>query len=163
MHKIELIEGAGNTAGGYSVNGKRYVGDEHEALVDEANQIAYATARTVEDVLLQIVPKAHLESTESASQDSDESTHWTNHYLCPCGEKWEDRWDSCCNDKCPSCNKEIEPYISDDGSVPQEAIDTAYAKALNGAGLFECSQCAAVHDIKDSIQIDGDLTCSQCQ
>ena len=29
---------------------------------------------------------------------------------CPCGEEWEDEWDCLCNDKCPSCNKEIEPY-----------------------------------------------------
>lgn len=35
-----------------------------------------------------------------------------NHYRCPCGETWTDVWSCQCNDKCPSCNKEIEPYKS---------------------------------------------------
>jgi hypothetical protein len=29
-----------------------------------------------------------------------------------CGEKWEDEADSACNDRCPHCNAEIEPYDS---------------------------------------------------
>jgi hypothetical protein len=37
---------------------------------------------------------------------------WTNHYCCPCGEQWEDQWDCQCNDRCPACNKEIEPFSS---------------------------------------------------
>lgn len=61
---------------------------------------------------------------------SAQSTNWTNYYLCPCGEKWEDQHDCCCNDHCPKCDKEIEPYISDDGSVPQEKIDAALAEAM---------------------------------
>lgn len=51
---------------------------------------------------------------------------WLNHYLCPCGEEWEDEWDCQCNDRCPSCNKEVEPYISDDGSRSSEEIAKAY-------------------------------------
>lgn len=35
-----------------------------------------------------------------------------NFYECPCGETWEDHWSCACNDKCPSCNAEIEPYKS---------------------------------------------------
>ncbi len=67
----------------------------------------------------------------SADQDGEEaSTTWTNYYLCPCGEEWEDTHDSCCNDRCPSCNREIEPYISDDGSVPDQKISDAYDEAL---------------------------------
>jgi hypothetical protein len=45
-----------------------------------------------------------------------------NLYKCPCGEEWEDLWDCACNDKCPQCNKEIEPYYS-------EEIDTSCANA----------------------------------
>lgn len=38
-----------------------------------------------------------------------------NHYRCePCNESWEDEWDCGCNDKCPVCNKEIEPHDSVD-------------------------------------------------
>jgi hypothetical protein len=31
-----------------------------------------------------------------------------------CGQEWEDEWDSMCNDRCPVCNKEIEPYESEE-------------------------------------------------
>src|SRR5487761_2054111 len=56
MTKIEIIEGTLDTAGGYGINGMQFVGDEHEALVSEAKQMAYASGRKVEDVLIQIVP-----------------------------------------------------------------------------------------------------------
>lgn len=39
---------------------------------------------------------------------------YTNHYRCPCGAEWHDCWDVQCNDRCPSCGLEIEPYASDD-------------------------------------------------
>lgn len=39
---------------------------------------------------------------------------FNNFYHCPvCDEKWEDEWDSTCNDHCPGCDAEIEPYHSD--------------------------------------------------
>jgi len=32
-------------------------------------------------------------------------------YCCSeCGHEWEDAWDCLCNDRCPECNVEIEPY-----------------------------------------------------
>ena len=37
-----------------------------------------------------------------------------NHYTCVCGEEWTDVWHCACNDKCPSCNKEIEPHTSEE-------------------------------------------------
>jgi hypothetical protein len=52
---IELIEGTLEIAGGYSINGKQYVGDEHEAMVDEAKQMAFATGRDVKEILIQIL------------------------------------------------------------------------------------------------------------
>lgn len=39
---------------------------------------------------------------------------FVNCYECPCGETWNDVWDCACNDKCPKCNKEIEPYKSEE-------------------------------------------------
>lgn len=34
-----------------------------------------------------------------------------NFYEClTCDEHWDDHWSCACNDKCPSCGKEIEPY-----------------------------------------------------
>ena len=39
---------------------------------------------------------------------------YLNHYHCPhCQLEWQDEWDCTCNDKCPTCNKEIEPYASE--------------------------------------------------
>lgn len=38
---------------------------------------------------------------------------YLNQYRCPyCQIDWEDAWDCACNDRCPDCNKEIEPYES---------------------------------------------------
>lgn len=56
MAKIEIFEGTLEAAGGYCINGKPFVGDEPEALVGEAKQMAYATGRNIEEVLAQIIP-----------------------------------------------------------------------------------------------------------
>jgi hypothetical protein len=38
-----------------------------------------------------------------------------NYYRCPNdGTKWHDEWDHRCNDRCPTCDSEIEPYFSED-------------------------------------------------
>jgi len=29
-----------------------------------------------------------------------------------CASKWVDLWDCGCNDRCPKCDAEIEPYLS---------------------------------------------------
>lgn len=40
---------------------------------------------------------------------------YLNYYECSeCGARWEDEWDCACNDKCPDCNAEIEPYKSEE-------------------------------------------------
>ena len=40
---------------------------------------------------------------------------YINHYYCEtCNIHWDDEWDCMCNDRCPKCNKEIQPYASDD-------------------------------------------------
>lgn len=40
---------------------------------------------------------------------------YTNFYRCPeCRIEWEDTWDSMCNDHCPQCEAEIEPYDSEE-------------------------------------------------
>jgi len=38
---------------------------------------------------------------------------WRNKYR-HCGQEWEDVWDYACNDRCPVCNAEIEPYCSEE-------------------------------------------------
>lgn len=50
---------------------------------------------------------------------------YRNFYKCPYdGTEWEDEWDSMCNDKCPECNKEIEPYHSED-IIKEEESDVS--------------------------------------
>lgn len=48
--------------------------------------------------------------------EAEEAPTWfRNSYHCEsCNEDWEDEWDCACNDKCPTCNKEIEPYESEE-------------------------------------------------
>lgn len=52
-----------------------------------------------------------------------------NHYRCPNdGSEWQDAWSCTCNDKCPACNAEIEPYFSEElclecGFVVDDAED----------------------------------------
>jgi hypothetical protein len=60
QHKIEIIQGTMDEAGGYSVDGRMYVGDEHEALVDEAKEMAYSAGIQVEAALARIIPEGHL-------------------------------------------------------------------------------------------------------
>jgi hypothetical protein len=47
----------------------------------------------------------------SQSQSETPLAWYINHYFCSyCQLEWQDEWDCGCNEKCPDCNKEIEPY-----------------------------------------------------
>jgi hypothetical protein len=46
---------------------------------------------------------------------------YLNYYRCSCGKRWVDTWSCTCNDRCPTCNTEIQPYRSDD--FPEEDGD----------------------------------------
>jgi len=38
-----------------------------------------------------------------------------NYYECPNdGTRWGDEWMCACNDRCPVCDAEVEPYFSED-------------------------------------------------
>ena len=58
-----------------------------------------------------------------------EPRKFRNHYRCPNdGSKWVDTWSCMCNDRCPACNAEIEPYASEElclkcGAVVDDAED----------------------------------------
>ena len=37
-----------------------------------------------------------------------------NYYRCPYdGTKWTDEWSCACDDRCPACRAEIEPYLTE--------------------------------------------------
>lgn len=67
--------------------------------------------------------------TDCADEAED---RWTNHYF-HCGQRWDDDWSCQCNDSCPVCHGEIEPYASTDnrdGSLvihAQDVFDVARA------------------------------------
>jgi hypothetical protein len=43
----------------------------------------------------------------------EESGAFVNYYRCPVDNThWADSWSCACNDKCPTCGREIEPYKS---------------------------------------------------
>ena len=49
-------------------------------------------------------------------RECDDNTY-KNFYRCPDdGTEWEMFWSAMCNDRCPKCNKEIEPYKSEDAA-----------------------------------------------
>ena len=60
---------------------------------------------------------------EYSDEDHDETIRFVNHYRCPDdGTEWTDRWSCACNDRCPTCNKEIEPYESEEIDAPSEPL-----------------------------------------
>jgi hypothetical protein len=68
------------------------------------------------------IPFALLEEPEDAEHDlrehkedeeDEEPGRFINRYR-HCGQEWEDRWSCACNDKCPVCGGEIEPYGSEE-------------------------------------------------
>ena len=65
------------------------------------------------------------EFDEFADKDDDEEAQYLNHYRCAHedpsrsghgkpADEWTMVWSCMCNDKCPTCNAEIEPYKSDE-------------------------------------------------
>lgn len=52
--------------------------------------------------------------TVDQSRPEPESQRYLNHYRCPyCQIDWQDEWDCGCNDRCPSCRREITPMASE--------------------------------------------------
>jgi len=55
--------------------------------------------------------------------EAEEQIRFLNHYKCPDdGTEWSDEWSCACNDRCPTCNKEIEPYESKEIDAPSEPL-----------------------------------------
>ena len=51
----------------------------------------------------------------TTSMEFEDHIVYNNYYHCPaCDHDWEDQWDSMCNDRCPVCRSEIEPYTSEE-------------------------------------------------
>ena len=57
--------------------------------------------------------------TDELNEIIDSEEHlFLNFYRCPeDGTHWADTWSATCNDRCPKCGLEIEPYKSEDMQV----------------------------------------------
>jgi len=69
---------------------------------------------------------------------------YINHYHCEgCNIDWQTIWDCACNDKCPHCNTEHEPFKSD------ELIDFGDTLKSYAAGkMIECISKRLIMQIK---------------
>jgi hypothetical protein len=64
-------------------------------------------------------------------EDEDEPDQFINHYRCPYdGTEWDDASPYTNNDRCPECNKEIEPYDSEGITDISETTFTPGGKKL---------------------------------
>jgi hypothetical protein len=92
---------------------------------------------------------------------------YINHYECPCGEQWIDEWDCACNDKCPACNKEIEPHHSED-TYESMSLAELLRRHDTGAGApADTVERAAtlledIHRLVDGVEWDSTTTSDLC-
>lgn len=76
---------------------------------------------------------------------SKRETGYINRYQhldCPQqpGIKWSDQWSCACNDRCPACRAEIEPYLSEeDGTQPLEFYLQPETHPINKEKTTTCS------------------------
>ena len=65
---------------------------------------------------------------------------YTNHFY-HCNTQWDDTWSCMCNDECPVCHHEIEPYASTENDGGDLIIhnQAVYDKAENEEPC--CTQC----------------------
>lgn len=65
---------------------------------------------------------------------------WFNkYYRCPCGTEWQDEWDCLCNDRCPTCDTECEPY--DHVEIDLNSEDKAIQDAIMyGKGVVQVTE-----------------------
>lgn len=78
-----------------------------------------------------------------------EPEKFRNHYRCPYGGfEWTDRWSCMCNDRCPLCNREIEPYTSEELCLECGAV-------VDGTEDGICPQCG--QPIKDFDELQAEI------
>lgn len=58
---------------------------------------------------------------EDDEADTEDTTWFQNHYR-HCGQEWTTQWSCQCNDRCPRCNAEIEPYNSVELTELEEGV-----------------------------------------
>ena len=78
------------------------------------------------------------------------------HYTCPCGTDWYDEWDCLCNDRCPSCNAEIEPddyeAIVGEKSGKIRALNDRLRRSMTGGRIM---LTAAVNALPENLKVQA--------
>ena len=98
------------------------------------------------------------------------AVHYLNQYRCPnCQTEWEDVWDCGCNDRCPDCNKEIEPYesaliegesVETESPVEKPALANTTAEGMNQRFVVSY-EIDYVHRVSVGITADSPETAQQ--
>lgn len=65
---------------------------------------------------------------------------WTNHYY-HCNTQWDDEWECQCNDECPVCGGEIEPYASTENDTGDLQIHNQRVYEMAEGDERCCAQC----------------------
>ena len=72
------------------------------------------------------------------------------HHTCPCGTDWWDEWDCLCNDRCPTCDAEIEPdeheAIQGGKSAKIRTLNDRFRKSLTGGRVMMTAAVSALPD-----------------
>ena len=77
---------------------------------------------------------------------SQEPEKFRNYYRCPNdGTEWQDKWSCMCNDRCPSCNAEIESYTSEELCLQCGAV-------VDNASDGRCPECNKPIESFDEVQ-----------
>lgn len=63
-----------------------------------------------------------------------------NHYVCQCGNEWDDDWSAMCDDECASCGQDISPDRSEE--LPSEVCTPCHGIGFtDGNAANECRAC----------------------
>jgi hypothetical protein len=85
------------------------------------------------------IPKSPMPSRPLLSED-DIDAWFRKHHTCPCGTNWWDEWDCLCNDRCPTCDAEIEPdeheAIQGATSAKIRTLNDRFRKSLTGGRVM---------------------------
>ena len=85
----------------------------------EPHPAGWSFLRFLEDMTMKTINQPN--AGTSAAEIS--AVRYLNQYRCPyCQTEWEDSLDCSCNDRCPDCNKEIEPYES--ALIADDSVET---------------------------------------
>ncbi len=93
----------------------------------------------------------------------EDVNRYTNHYY-HCGTPWDDNWSCMCNDECPVCKGEIEPYASTDNEDGDYVVHNEDVAKLAGewADEFVCSACDEINILEPGQDIKT-RECEDCK